>query len=205
MFPAGGTSADIDAGQPQQGVLPCFALVFCILFRTGQKLSAPVEFLFSASVPEKPIVPDFDEPIRQHMKQEPTDKLVSIHGHDLAFVVIGIITPPERDLIVFELHDPVIADRDPVRVSAEIFKNALCPVERRLAVDNPLLFEKVGDQGIESRRLCKMAYGAGIDEFVLRAELFQTGNELSPKELRHDLDRQEKALFARLPVSSIRR
>jgi hypothetical protein len=160
---AGRTSADVDAGKPKQDLLPRFGLLFRIVtITTGQKLSAPVQLFLSASVSQKSVVSDFDEPIRQHMKQESPDELSGIHRHDLAFVVIGVIPPPERDLVVFKLHDPVIADRDPVGVSAEILKNALGSVEGRLGVDDPLLFKQVGDQAIESRRLCKMAYGAGI-------------------------------------------
>ncbi len=59
------------------------------------------------------------------MKQEPPDGLIGFKGHDLDFVVIGVVPPPERDFVVFELHEPVIADRDPVGVSAEILKNVL--------------------------------------------------------------------------------
>ncbi len=33
-------------------------------------------------------------------------------------------------------------------------------------------------------------------------EFFQIGNELPPKELRHDLDRKEETSFARPPVPS---
>jgi len=90
-------------------------------------------------------MPDLHEPIREHMKQKPPDELVGVHGHDLAFVVVGVIAPPEGDLVVLHPHDPVVADRDPVSVSAEIIQNVLGPFKGLLAVDDPLLFVQVGD------------------------------------------------------------
>ena len=79
------------------------------------------------------------------MKQEPPNELIGFKGHDLDFVVIGVVPPPERDFVVFELHESVIADRDSVGVSAEILKNVLGFVKGWLAVDDPLLFIQVGD------------------------------------------------------------
>ncbi len=139
---------------------------------------------------------DFDEAVGKNMKQEPPDELIGVHGHDFAFVVVGIVAPPERDLVVFELHDPVIADRYAVGISAEVIENAFGSIERRLTVNDPLLLVQIGDQGIERRGPGKMAYGAGIDEFILSTKLFERGDELPPEELRHDLDRKKKALFA---------
>ena len=146
---------------------------------------------------------DLDKAVRQDMKQKPPDKLSGVNCHDLALVVIGIIPPSERDLIGVRFHDSMVADRDSVSVSAEILKNAFGPVERRLAVDDPLLLVQIGNQGIERRRLRKMAYGAGVNKFVLGAESFQIGYKLSPKELRHHFDREEKVILARLPFPSI--
>lgn len=48
-----------------------------------------------------------------------------------------------------------------------------------------------------------MAYVAGVNEFVLDTKFFQISKELSPKELRHHLDVDEKVIFARLPFPSI--
>ncbi len=131
-FPADRTFAHVETSQSKQGILPCFGLVFrIVLLSAGQKFPALIEFLLSASVPQKSVVSDLDEPVRQYMKQEPPDELVGIHGHDLGLVVVGVIPPPERDRIILHLHDPVIADRDPVSVPPEIIKNAFGPIERR--------------------------------------------------------------------------
>lgn len=88
---------------------------------------------------------DLDEPVGKNMKQKPSDKLLGVHRHDLGIVVVCVVSPPERDFVVFELHDPVVADCDPVGISAKIFKNTLSPIKGRFTVDDPLLFIQVGD------------------------------------------------------------
>ena len=110
-------------------------------------------------------MPDFHEPVRQDVKQEPPDELVGFKRHDLAFVVISIVSPPEGDLIVFKLHDPMIADCDPVSISAEILQNVLGLLEGLLAVDDPVLLVQIGDQCVKGPRRRKVAYGAGASVF----------------------------------------
>ena len=196
-FAAGGAFGDIDAGDPEQRFLPRLSLLLrLVMLGASQKLPTSFEFLPAAPVPQQTVMPDLDESVGQDMKQEPPDELIDLKGRDLAFVVVGVVAPPERNFVVIELHEPVVADRDPVSVSAEIFKNAFCPVERRLTVDDPLLLVQIGDEGFENSRRRKIAYGAGVYKFVLCTELFQMREKLSPKEFRHDLDGKEKAILA---------
>ncbi len=42
-------------------------------------------------------------------------------------------------MTVTEVEDAVIADRDPVGISAEVLKDTLDAIERGLAIDDPLL------------------------------------------------------------------
>jgi hypothetical protein len=112
-------------------------------------------------------MPDFDKPVRKNVKQEPPNELIGVHGHDLAFVVIVVIAPSERDGIVFELHEPMVADRDPVGISAEILKNVFGLLEGRFAIDDPFLLVELRNQGIKGPRRRKAAYVAGVNELVL--------------------------------------
>ncbi len=204
-FTASRAPADIDVGEPEQRLLPRFCLSFGLLRGAGEQLPCPVEFLPATSIAEYPVMPDLDEPVGQNVKEEPPDELVRLDRHDFLFVVIRVIPPAERDFVVLELYQPVIADRDPVCVSAEVLQNVFGLFERRLAVDDPLLLVQIGDQGIETPRRRKMTYGAGVNKFVLGTELFQISDKLPPKEFRHDLDREEKVIFARLPFAAVTR
>ena len=195
---------NVDPGEPEQCFLPGL-LGFVVLFRCAGKQPATGGKLFlAASVSQQTVMPDLHKPIRQHMKQEPSDELIGFKGHDFRFVVIGVVPPSKRDGVVFKFHKPVVADRDPVGVSAEIIQNVLGLLERLFAVDDPVLFVQIGDQGIEGPRRRKVTYGAGVGKFVLGTELFQISDELPSKELRHHIDVDEKIISATPPLSAVK-
>gem|GEM_PF-2345200 len=73
----------------------------------------------------------------QHMKEEPSYELIGLDSHGLLFIPIGVVPPAEGDIAVLDLDDTVIADSYPVGISAQILKDTLGAVKRRLAIDNP--------------------------------------------------------------------
>src|SRR5271169_575945 len=75
---------------------------------------------------------------RQDVKEESSDELGGLQSHDLLFITVSIVTPSERNLAILNLQDAVIADGDPVSISAQILKDSLGTAERRLAIDDPL-------------------------------------------------------------------
>ncbi len=149
-------------------------------------------------------MPDLDEPVWQHVQQEPPDELVGSNRHGLNFVVVRVIPPSERDRIVLHLYDPMIADRDPVCVPPEIVKNTFGSIERRFRVDDPFLPVQVSYQGVPRCGLFQRADRAGVDELVLLTKFLQIRDELPPEELRHDVDREEEVFFARHPFPPAR-
>ena len=56
----------------------------------------------------------------QNVTHKPSDELVSLQRHGLLTVVVGIISPEKRNSAILDIEDSVIADRDPVSISAEI-------------------------------------------------------------------------------------
>lgn len=135
---AGRTPGDVEAGKPKQGFLP--GLLFGVvpfLFPRGifEELPAECNLIPAAAIGQEAVMPDLDEPLRQHVKQESPDEFEGVKRHHLDLVVIGVVTPPEVYRIVFELHQPVVADRDPVRVSAEIIDYIPGLLEARLAAE----------------------------------------------------------------------
>ena len=85
----------------------------------------------------------------QNVKQEPSDKFICFERHGLLAVIIGIIPPEKRDMAIPNGEDAVIADGDPVGISAEVLKNAFGTIKGRFAVDNPLLFIELLPEKIE--------------------------------------------------------
>ena len=73
------------------------------------------------------------------MKKEPTDKFICLERHGLLTVIVGIIPPEERNIAIPVGKDAVIADGDPMGISAEVLENPLGATKGRFAIDNPLL------------------------------------------------------------------
>ena len=63
-------------------------------------------------------------------------------------------------MAVLDIEDAVIADGDPVGVSAEVLKNTLGAIEGRLTIDDPLLVIKMPPEGLEGSGLFEMADAA---------------------------------------------
>ena len=61
-----------------------------------------------------------DEPFGEHVEQEPPDELVGCEGHDFGAVPPTPIAPPERDAVLTEGHEAVIAEGDPMRIAAQV-------------------------------------------------------------------------------------
>jgi hypothetical protein len=67
------------------------------------------------------------------MKEEPSYELIGLDSHGLMFVPIGVIPPAEGDIAALDIEDTVIADSNPVGISAQILKDTIGTIERWLA------------------------------------------------------------------------
>jgi len=65
-----------------------------------------------------------DEATRQRVKQEPPEKLLGGYGHQPLLVPVRVIFPAEGDLAVGNVDDPVVGDRDAMRVAGQIVEDA---------------------------------------------------------------------------------
>jgi hypothetical protein len=113
------------------------------------------------------------------MKKEPPDKLARLQRHDLFTVVVGIISPEERDIAVLDIKDSVIADRDPVSISAEVLKDTLGAIEGRFAIDDPFLMVKMSLEGCEGSGFLEVADTSGEYEIPRFEAFFQKVKELA--------------------------
>ena len=80
------------------------------------------------------------------MKKEPSDKFICLQHHSLLTVVVCIISPKEGNIAVPDGEDAVIADRDPVSISAEVLKDPRGAIKGRFAIDDPFLMVKTSPE-----------------------------------------------------------
>ena len=97
---------------------------------------------------------------------------------------------------VEDVEDAVIADRDPVGISAEVLKDTLEAIERGLAIDDPLLMIEPPHEYLKVPGLFESADLAGEYKSIRFEASFEKVKELSFEQRRHNPDREEKPFAA---------
>jgi hypothetical protein len=138
------------------------------------------------------------------MKKEPSDELVSLERHGLLTVVVCIISPSKGNIAVLDGEDAVIADRDPVSISAEVLKDPLGAIEGRFAIDDPLLMVELSSEGVEVAGILEMTDTAGEYELSPFEVIIEEVKELAFEQRRHDPYGKEEPFAARHPAAPVR-
>ena len=124
---------------------------------------------------------DAHEAFWQHVQQEASEELVHLQTHETLLVVISRVAPAERDLVLDKRHEPVIGDRDTVRVAAEIAESVLRSAEGALRIYNPILAEEQPQERRERFRLGERLLYPMEAEFAFGPSFAQAGHELAPE------------------------
>ena len=114
-----------------------------------EKPPANRQQLAAAAVGKETAEADPHEAARQGVKQEATQKLLGGHGHEPFLVLMRVILPPECDLAVGEVHDPVIGDRHAMRIAGQIMKDVFGSSEWPFGVDHPVMAKQLPQKGME--------------------------------------------------------
>ena len=83
------------------------------------------------------------------MQQETADELVGVEAHHLDLVAVGVVAPPEANVLAVEVDEAMVADGDLVGVAPEIGQDLPGAGERGLAVDHPVVRSQRGLQTLE--------------------------------------------------------
>jgi hypothetical protein len=129
------------------------------------------------------------------VKQEPSDKFICLERHGLFTAIVGIISPEKRNIAIPVGQDTIIADGDPVGISAEILKHPLGATKGRFAIDDPLLVIEPLSEGFEDAWLFEMTDTARKDESTSFEALFEMIQKLAAEYRRHDLYMNKETLF----------
>jgi hypothetical protein len=105
-----------------------------------------------------------------------------LQGHSLLTIVVGIISPQEGNSAIPDGKDAVIADRDPVSISAEIPKDTLGAIKGRFAIDDPFLMVKMSLEGCEGSEFLEVANTSGEYEITRFEAFFQKAKKLAAEQ-----------------------
>jgi hypothetical protein len=103
----------------------------------------------AAAVCQKAEEADANKSMRKHMEKKPSQELLRGYGHQLLLVAMRVIFPPERDLVVFQSHESMVGDSNPMRVARQIMQNMLRPSEGWFDIDNPVVSIKRPEERTE--------------------------------------------------------
>jgi hypothetical protein len=82
----------------------------------------------------------------QDVKQEAAQELMGGNCHDLLLASVGIISPVERDVIVFKGYEPMVGDGHAMGVAGQAVENMFGDAERWLGVDDPVLLIQLPEE-----------------------------------------------------------
>ena len=74
----------------------------------------------AAPVSKQPEIADSGEPAGKHMLEEAPQKLLMRERHRSALAVMCVVFPPERDLGIVHVDDPMVRDCDAVSVTGQV-------------------------------------------------------------------------------------
>jgi len=73
-----------------------------------------------STVGEESEVANANQPLGQNVDEEASQELIRGKGHDLLLAAVGIVSPAERDAIVFEGHKAMVGDGDAVGIAGQV-------------------------------------------------------------------------------------
>ena len=150
-------------------------------------------------------MPDFTEALGQDMQQKTVYELLWRKQHGFLFVVVGSIQISEGDPVIIYSFNPVIGDRDLVRVTCQVFDDRIRILERIFRMHNPIGFIELFLQLpkiVILFQVADLSLQSQLFGFVKRYELLE---KFAPECLGYSsvIKQEVPAAFGALPVAGI--
>ena len=122
------------------------------------------------------------------MLDEAPQKFHRGQRHRATLTFASIVFPAKRDALAVEGDQPMIADRDTMRIAPEIPQDRGGAPEGRLRLDDPVGLKERVDEGVPLRRVAQRRGGAGEVELVTVVGTSQGVDTLAAKHPTQHLD-----------------
>ncbi len=127
------------------------------------------------------------------MEEKTSQELLHGQGHEALLVAVGGVSPAKGDLVACQGNEAMVGNRDAMGVGAQIVKDIFWPPEGRFAVDDPVPTEEWAQERGESLGRSERLQLAVEAQLALGEGLFQSGDELAPKDPCQDRDGKKEA------------
>lgn len=103
-------------------------------------------------VGEKTKMPDLHEAARQDLEQESPNEFGGTDGHELLLVIVGGVSPAQRDLAVAEVDRAPVGNRHPMGIPGKV-ADRMIRTQRRLGINDPFETAKLSNKAFELGRV----------------------------------------------------
>ena len=141
-----------------------------------------VQLLFAVSIAQETVIANAVESTGENVEEESPNELFGRENHNFLLTVVAVVPPVELHLPVFNLQDPMIGNRDPVGVAADVVHHLLGPGEGCLGVDDPFHIAHGIEMPAENLRVSKGFEGGEELEFAGIESLLQISQEQSAEQ-----------------------
>ncbi len=148
---------------------------------------------------------DPHEPARQHVQQEPTKELFATDRHRSLLTFASVVLPPEGNLAVSDVDDPVIGNGHSVCVAGQVMKNMFWPSEGPLGIDHPVMTKERSQEGAEGFFIGEVSDASRKGELSVTKGALQAGDELAAQHTAEHFHREEKSVARADPVLAVKR
>jgi hypothetical protein len=139
----------------------------------AEELAAMLQLLFAVSIAQEPVIANTVESTGENVEEESPNELLGGESHDFLLIIVAVVPPLELDLPVFDFQDPMIGNRNPVRVAADVIHHLPGSGERRFGVDDPFHIAHGIEMPAENLRISKGLEGREELEFAGIESLLQ--------------------------------
>jgi len=123
--------------------------------------------------------------------------------HEALFVSACMVLPTESYLFPIERNEPVIADRDPMGIAAQIAKHRCWTSHRLLDIDDPAFPTQRLNKSPECLGIFQRPGGATEAELVSAVCPFQSVEKLATKDFLEHTERKKEAIPWCYPMAAI--
>jgi len=134
-----------------------------------------------------------DEPFREDVQRETPEELVELEHHAL------LTTGLQTHKTVFDVQDAAVGEPDPMGIAAQVAVDVFRSGKGGLGIDHPVLAIELLPQGEECFGSCQMSQPAAQLQLPGCEQVVEPGQELTPKQGRHDPNREKVFSPAELP------
>ena len=136
---------------------------------------------------------DAHEPSGKHVQEEAPQELLHRQGQEALLISVGRVSPAKGDLVARQGDEAMVGDGDAMGVGAQIVKDIFWTPEGRFAVDDPVPTEEWAQERGESLGRGERLQLSVEAQLALGEGLFQSGDELAPKDPCQDGDGKKEA------------